>query len=580
MPQPQILQHALQKLDSSICEIHKISKTDLCTIHIRTRDESLFATYRLLDDGKATRIADSDDSRVFAVASLFKPFIAVGVARMIEDLSVSRIEGHQRYHKLQGAWNKTFTEVFNDSSDVKIKPLKGDPTVMELMVHLKGAYNMNHLLLAPDGSPLLSDDDFRDIISQFTIDARKQHSRKERWAIYSNGNYILLALLIQVVSGMSLRDFLKQYVFEPLGMGDIYMTADKLDALGDKLLAKGNTVSGTGVRHPVAFDHIPYLADTVEFAVAGGHISAAGFGMFFQVILRALFDTPQPSWFNERFARILLTSKSNMDGYGNGYTPCGIFTKLHECWPGSHSLNQTIFPKSQYKDYVLGTSSDGKEIEAQYLAGSATGWASTAYLLPKQEISIIVLSNTSGPLDVTDLISKLCLSEILDLNPAKYTSSGKLEPTFLGPATTPHDKRSQVHYVELARRIYTENLAACRELEAEDSLPDTRVVDCPNICGTFVNAEMHQSLRVFDAGGMLRVKLIGSKESGTMRFVRCGKGFRICSFPINNSSSLAIDCFGAWRTRDFQFEETGQSSACLVRKGLGYDDRFVRELTN
>lgn len=36
--------------------------------------------------------------------------------------------------------------------------------------------------------------------------------------LYSNSNYILLGLIVERVSGMSLADFMRKHIFEPLGM--------------------------------------------------------------------------------------------------------------------------------------------------------------------------------------------------------------------------------------------------------------------------------------------------------------------------------------------------------------------------
>lgn len=44
---------------------------------------------------------------------------------------------------------------------------------------------------------------------------------------YSNSNYVLLAMLIEQVSGKELNDFLKGYIFEPLGMNDTLVFDEK-----------------------------------------------------------------------------------------------------------------------------------------------------------------------------------------------------------------------------------------------------------------------------------------------------------------------------------------------------------------
>src|SRR6266536_4352027 len=144
-----------KELYDSIIKILEISKTELCAVHFRTNEKGHFATFHLPDNGNAECIATEDDGRIFAGASLFKIFIANAVSLVFEKLSVSS-DPANKYHRLLGAWDRVFTEVFNECSEgIQIKPLYGNPTVRDLLFHYKGPCDINHLFLAPDGSPLL-----------------------------------------------------------------------------------------------------------------------------------------------------------------------------------------------------------------------------------------------------------------------------------------------------------------------------------------------------------------------------------------------------------------------------------------
>lgn len=410
-----------KELYDSIIKVLEISKTELCALHLCINKKGHFATFHLPDGGNAECIAIKDDGRIFAGASLFKIFIATAVSLAVEKLSVSS-DPTTKYHRLQNAWDRVFTEVFNECSEsIHIKPLCGNPTVRELLFHYKGPYDINHLIFAPDGSPLLSKDTFLSKISQYTWKTR-QRDDGIAWCEYSNANYILVGLLIEVVSGTTLQAFLKKHIFKRLGMHRTYMTAEELSSVPIQQRAQPHVVSSSGHRRIIASDTIPYLADIVELAAMGGYTCAADVGIFFTAVLGALERNPIDDEFDEAFVRSLFKGLGSIGGQGYGYTRFGLYTELHQDLPGSHSLNRLIKPDSKFSAYTLGKSLQGKAqkaVQAYYMAGSITGGACTAYFLPTYDMFVVVLTNTSGPLDASDIISKLCLQELLHLRPSK-----------------------------------------------------------------------------------------------------------------------------------------------------------------
>jgi CubicO group peptidase (beta-lactamase class C family) len=566
----------LKNLNPTILKIQEISKAERSAIVVGFEKELLYATYGTSTTGEAEHIATDNDEHVFAVASLFKIFIAAGAFLMMDKLSTSS-DPTNPYRNLRRAWDKPFTTLFNEySKDFQLQPLPGNPTLLQLLVHFKGICNINHLLLSPDGTPLQSKEDFFKSIPQYAQDTCGQDNVDEGWFEYSNANYILIALFIEAVSKMPLCDFLKIHIFEPLEMRHTYLSVEDLSSVPAERQARPHVVSSNGYRRVIVFDKIPGLADTVELAALGPYMSAADLGLWFGALNLALEGTPT-AFVDKGFVHSLFRGKSGIGGEKYEYRPGGLYTTLDTRYSGSHSLNRLISPDSDSSMHTMGRTSDGKEVAVYYLAGSSTGWGCTAYFVPDKRVFVIVLTNTSGPLDASDIISRLCLQEIFDLRPSKeglWNFATHLE----GRHKMKHSERYRVHYAELASRMFEENASIMKELEDKDIAEDTLAAECEDICGKYVNKSSGQSLIITECEGMLRIRLCGeSKSSRLMRFVRKGDVFRICSLVQGFSPGLAIDCFGAWRKLEFKAEQVNKVVKSLSREGLNLVDHFVRE---
>jgi CubicO group peptidase (beta-lactamase class C family) len=83
---------------------------------------------------------------------------------------------------------------------------------------------------------------------------------------YSNLNYVLLAVVIEAVSGQAYGDYVRDHVFDPLGMGRSY--TDPVAAAASGVADGHRYLYGM----PIAFDE-PYPSGMVP---AGYHISSAG----------------------------------------------------------------------------------------------------------------------------------------------------------------------------------------------------------------------------------------------------------------------------------------------------------------
>ncbi|RDL30849.1 Uncharacterized protein BP5553_10194 [Venustampulla echinocandica] len=575
-------QQTFKALDPSVLAILDISNTARCSIYCRAEKEETHATYHKPATGPAQRDPKCDEGLLFQCASLFKVFIATCLILAIDKLSLDPSTTN-RYRKLKGAWNEPFTVVFNNllgADDYRMSPLPGDPSVQQLLLHYNGVYDMNHILLAPDGTPLQCLRDVVDRISQYAEETREQEVEGESWIRYSNANYILLALLIDKASE-SLNDFLREYIFKPFEMERTFLNLQDLDSNSNESQRQPHVVSSDRRRRSFRPGTILGLFDVVEIAWLGPYTSAADLGRFFGGLLSAKDGKPI-GLVDEAVVESLGSGISRVDKH-SGYTPYGFYTALNSTGPGSHSLNRLISPDSNLKDHVLGKPSRDDEISAFYLAGSATGWTGTVYFIPSKHIFVIVLTNTSGPLDASDLISRLCLQEILLLRPSK-ADSWDVSHYLRSRSMIAPDGRYRAHYVELAGQIFEENARKVKELEQRDDQPDTPTSDCSDLPGRYFSSRNGQYLRVVDwkgednekAEGVLRVVIqSGTKSSQKLRFVKMGEKFRICS--PDTFSILAIDCFGAWKNLEFEVERDDAGVKSLSRQGMYLKDFFIRE---
>lgn len=91
-------------------------------------------------------------------------------------------------------------------------------TIYDLLDHTSGLIDYESLIPAGTTHQINDDDVLRMIASQHRLYFTPGSAHR-----YSNGGYVLLGLVIQRISGMDLADFMKQRIFQPLGMDHTLM---------------------------------------------------------------------------------------------------------------------------------------------------------------------------------------------------------------------------------------------------------------------------------------------------------------------------------------------------------------------
>ena len=135
----------------------------------------------------------------FQLASVSKPFTSIAVLQLIEKNRIN----------LKDTIQKFFPEF----------PYNGI-TIHQLLSHRSGMSQYTHFCDAPDSiwpdkSITINNKDVIDIITKIIplINYKPNHKY-----YYCNTNYLLLASIVEKVSGLSFKNYVKKYIFNPSGM--------------------------------------------------------------------------------------------------------------------------------------------------------------------------------------------------------------------------------------------------------------------------------------------------------------------------------------------------------------------------
>ena len=135
----------------------------------------------------------------FQLASVSKPFTSLAILQLIEKKKINLLDSIQKF----------FPEF----------PYEGI-TIHQLLSHRSGMSQYTHFCDAPDSiwpdkSITINNDDVINIISKIVplINYKPDHKY-----YYCNTNYLLLASIVEKVSNLSFKQYMKKHIFNPSGM--------------------------------------------------------------------------------------------------------------------------------------------------------------------------------------------------------------------------------------------------------------------------------------------------------------------------------------------------------------------------
>lgn len=214
----------------------------------------------------------------------------------------------------------------------------------------------------------------------------------EGWC-YSNYNYLLLSLVIEKVSGLSLADFFAQRVFAPLGMVDSLLFPDDMDLLEGLASSHIRTPDGRYKRG---------IYPCEELLGGGGIVSTVDDMLRWAANLREHRLGSQASW--DEMLRPPRFNNGSEHNYG-----FGLKCQLH------------------------------RGLRLRWHDGSTFGSKSTLLCYPDQELDIVVMANRSDsePGAIGIKIAELLLADVLGPPAANASPSGRegLQGNYYSPVS-------------------------------------------------------------------------------------------------------------------------------------------------
>jgi len=242
----------------------------------------------------STKSAMQKDN-IFRIASQTKAITSVAMMMLFEEGKVLLDDAVSKY--IPAFKKQQVLDKFNatDTTYTTV-PAKGEITIRQLFTHTSGlgyaqigskeanAIYAKNKLTAGIG---VQDDNLLDAMNRLGK-LPLMHQPGEKWTYGLNSD--LLGCLVEVISGMTLNDFFRTRIFEPLGMKDTYFyipteKASRLvnlyreDSTGHLIKAEGNMLNG-----PVLSNY-PLFNSSYYSGGAGLSSTIYDYGIFLQMLL-------------------------------------------------------------------------------------------------------------------------------------------------------------------------------------------------------------------------------------------------------------------------------------------------------
>ncbi|KIX01972.1 uncharacterized protein Z518_07911 [Rhinocladiella mackenziei CBS 650.93] len=469
------------------------------------------------------RIEDSKASGfIYAVGSFGKDFITLTWIMLLKDNTFCQKHNVTSDTRACVLYNEKSRE-----EGLQEIWLRDNPSIHELLIHVNGFAPMNEYLIAPDGTSLSSQEEFLKVAAEITHD--KYEDQTEYRCEYSNANYIFLGIILELITGKPLWLLVKEVVIDKLGLEETTFHENTLRGLaGERVLVEGARISSDGTRSAV--DHFNHLDNIAQYASMGLRSSLRDLAKFNREILLALDGQSQ-----------LGLDEADLEMFfkGRPMAPYGYFTELGRDMY-SESPNRHLYPDG-YPHYHLGKpkTKDKAMRVAFRKAGYIDGFGCNVTLMPKRRISLIVLGNSTGPIDTTLHISNFILQEALHLS-------------------------NPVNIVQKAIEEGHVCRQTLRQIESPEGLSQISPQPAVDLTGTYKHQRYEQQITVH-GDGMVTFHT-GAKYSSKMNLVHIGDSMVMV---LPGAKGLGFDTWSAWR--EMRFQVLGfQNRPALIQPGARY----------
>lgn len=196
-----------------LCQVNKHLETINSIMDYIVKNYSFSGTVLITADGKSvynksfgyanTELAIPNNlNTAYDIASSIKPLVAAGVLKLHEEEKLGIDDDIAKY----------FEKLPNNG--IKIKHLLSHTSGLPEYTHNPGFENFAKNKMKADSGYVVSN---KDLIEWLSGNSRVEFNPGEKYR-YCNGNYALLASIVEKVTGLAFYDFMRKYVIKPAGM--------------------------------------------------------------------------------------------------------------------------------------------------------------------------------------------------------------------------------------------------------------------------------------------------------------------------------------------------------------------------
>jgi len=254
---------------------------------------------------------------IFRMASMTKALTAVAVLQLYERGLLFLDDKASKYIP-EFANPHVLIDVFPDSS-FSSKPVSQEITIRQLLTHTSGIgygfqderYNM--IVVKNNISEGFEDDDRTSLENIQRI--AKLPLLHEPGEVYTYSlSYDVLGVIIEIISGMRYDEYIRQYIFDPLGMDNSYFILPEKEQYR-LVTAYQPAESGNGFELTTYSDTAYPRIQTRQYFSGGADLcsTAEDYGKFIQMVLnKGIYNNTRI--IGERFIEMMLSKQTSLDG--------------------------------------------------------------------------------------------------------------------------------------------------------------------------------------------------------------------------------------------------------------------------
>lgn len=376
----------LSTIPAKVPRICKDSGTPGASIAVGRRGDLIYQHHYGFRDVVAQKPPDEDT--VYYIGSLSKGMAAAAVGILVDE------------EKLR--WNTPLRQIFPEFRQ-RNKEIQDTINIADLLAHRSGLSTPNALWSQGGNKVYLRN---QDILPLF---AESQSVKDFRASFfYCNIGFWVIDEVIHKITNQSFGTFLEDRIFSPLSMNRTFIKATE-EPVPNFAKAYMPLTDGTFVEIPP-----PAVYDGTPIAAAGGvKSSITDLVKYYSSLLeaRSIELGKDAGGAIIKGASILTGAENIMDftslfeqSYGMGLARVGLPGRFGALGPNAWLVDNmpVIGEGSQYKLVI-------------YHQGSYPGYLSSVFLVPEEDIVIVVLTNSLAFNDAADWLGQMVLEEVLDV---------------------------------------------------------------------------------------------------------------------------------------------------------------------